>query len=234
MKSFFTLALFVLASAFAIAQPKIEIIGGDTYDWGKVKPKDSPLKATLKIKNAGNQVLNVKEVKAGCGCTTTKIDKDVLQPNEIGSVDVTLNVSNVSGVVIKSITVFSDDPKEGSKVVTIKAEVVRSISTSSPYFAFADNVVGQKLTSKVMVKNNTTESVFLDNFEATNGLILNLKKKTEIKPGAEVELEASYIPTADGYFNSVVKFTTTNPDFPNMELSAYGNVKKPDSPVYQK
>ena len=53
MKRFFMtcLALMIFAGSFAYAQPKLTIIGGDTHDWGKVKPKDDPLKATIKIKN---------------------------------------------------------------------------------------------------------------------------------------------------------------------------------------
>ena len=41
----------LLAASMAYAQPKIEIMGGNKQDWGKVSPKDSPLKTKVKIKN---------------------------------------------------------------------------------------------------------------------------------------------------------------------------------------
>lgn len=229
----YLVALMAFVGA-AFAQPKIEVIGGDTYDWGKVKPKDSPLTATIKLKNIGDQVLNIKEVKAGCGCTTTKIDKEVLKPGEIGSVDVTLNVASVTGSVTKTITAYSDDPVNGTKTIWLKAEVVRAIQLSMPYFAFNDLAIGKQSKLMIKVKNNSDQAVTFDNFEGTNGIVLNQKKKVEVKPGAEIDLEASYIPQTEGYFNGMVTFNTSNPDFPKMEVSAYGNVMKPDSPVYQK
>lgn len=230
------LLLFVLATIAAVAQPKLEIIGGETYDWGKVKPKDMPLKATLKFRNDGNQLLTIKEVKAGCGCTTTKVDKEQLKPGEIASVDVSVNVPGASGALSKVITVYCDDPAIGTngKVIWLKAEVVRAIQLSQQYLAFNDLAIGKKSSSKITVKNNSSENVTFDGFEATNGVVLNQKKKIEIKPGAEFELEATYIPSTEGYFNAMVKFTTSSADFPTMEVSAYGNVMKPDSPIYQK
>ena len=44
-------ALMSIASSAVFAQPKIQIVGGETHDWGKVKAKDSPLKAIVKLKN---------------------------------------------------------------------------------------------------------------------------------------------------------------------------------------
>ncbi len=218
----------------SIPEPKLDVVGGDTYDWGKVKPKDSPLKAKIKVQNVGKATLYVKEVKAGCGCTATKIDKDTIQPGEYGTIDVSLNVATVTGGVTKTITVYSNDPSNNAHIIWLKAEVVRAVSLSLPYMAFNDLAIGKSSTQKINIKNNSTEPVTVDNFEATAGLVLNLKKKTEIKPGAELELTGTIVPQAEGYFNSVIKFTTSNPDFPTIEVSAYGNVTKPDSPVYQK
>jgi len=235
LRNTIALLLFVMATITVVAQPKLEVIGGDTYDWGKVKPKDMPLKATLKFKNEGNQVLTIKEVKAGCGCTTTKVDKETLKPGEIASVDVSVNVPGASGSLSKVITVYCDDPAlTNGKVIWLKADVVRSIQLSQQYLAFNDLAIGKKSTSKITIKNNSSENVTFGDFEATNGLVINQKKKIEIKPGAEFDLEATYIPSVEGYFNSMVKFTTSSPDFPTIEVSAYGNVMKPDSPIYQK
>jgi hypothetical protein len=241
MKIFYSLAVaaaIVLCggttAAYAGGDPKLEIVGGDTYDWGNVKPKDSPLKAKIKLTNTGVGTLYIKEVKAGCGCTATKIDKDTLNQGESGIVDVSLNVATVTGMITKTITVYSNDPANASKIIYLKAQVVREVTLSMPYMAFNDLTIGKASKQKISIKNNSTKVLELDNFEATNGLLISLKKKVEVKPGAEVELEGTFVPQTEGYFNAMIKFTTNNPDFPNMEISAYGNVMKPDSPVYQK
>src|SRR5437667_12794840 len=70
----------------AKAQPvgKIEIVGGDTYNWGNVQPGE--LKATIQVKNTGQGDLKITDVHPGCGCTVTSpIDKNPLKPGETGS-----------------------------------------------------------------------------------------------------------------------------------------------------
>ena len=55
--------IFFIAIATAFSQPKIEIVGGDTYDWGEVNGNKSTLKAKVKITNTGTEKLNITKVK---------------------------------------------------------------------------------------------------------------------------------------------------------------------------
>ncbi|MBI3259067.1 MAG: DUF1573 domain-containing protein, partial [Ignavibacteriae bacterium] len=104
-------ALFVAAASIAIAQPKIEIVGGDTHDWGKVKAKDSPLKAVVKLKNVGSELLKITEVHPGCGCTkTAELDKKELKPGEIATTEISLNLGTSSGQLTKTVAITSNDP----------------------------------------------------------------------------------------------------------------------------
>jgi hypothetical protein len=221
------------AGVIAFAQPKLEIVGGDTYNWGQVKPNNSPLKGTLKLKNAGNQPLEIKSVKPSCGCTATKLDKNVLEPGEVASVDVSLNIGTASGPVTKTITITSNDPNNETKIVYLRADVVRALMLSMPYIAFTDLSIGKQSTASITVKNNSSENITCFGFEATNGLIVSPKGRVELKPGEEFKLSASLVPEAEGYFNGSVKFSTTHPDFPTVDVPVYGNVLKSASPVFQ-
>jgi hypothetical protein len=53
---------------------KLEVEGGDTHDWGKVHPIDSPLRTKIKLYNRGTDTLHIKKVKVGCGCTAAPVD----------------------------------------------------------------------------------------------------------------------------------------------------------------
>ena len=55
-------AFGLCATAAAIAQPKLEIVGGTTYNWGNISPKTSPLETAIKIVNLGNEELHVTGV----------------------------------------------------------------------------------------------------------------------------------------------------------------------------
>ncbi|GIV54064.1 MAG: hypothetical protein KatS3mg039_0582 [Candidatus Kapaibacterium sp.] len=233
MKLLACLLTVVAAAVVATAQPKLEIIGGDTYNWGQIKPSNNPLKGTLKLKNAGNEPLEIKSVKPSCGCTATKLDKNILEPGEVASVDVSLNIGTATGPITKTVTITSSDPSNETKIVYLRAEVVRAVMLSMPYIAFTDLSIGKQSTASITVKNNSSENITCFGFEATNGLIVNPKGRVELKPGEEFKLSASLVPDAEGYFNGTIKFSTSHPDFPTIDVPVYGNVLKPASPVFQ-
>lgn len=219
-------ALVLVATTFAFAQPKISIQGGDTHDWGKVKPKDDPLKATIKIVNEGTELLKITDVRPGCGCTTAPLDKKELAPGEFGSMDVTLKLGAASGLLTKSITISSNDPNNGTKVLYLKADVVRPIQIlPTQYLSFGELTVGSKGEAKLVIRNTSTQDIILSDFEPLSGITINLTKPTTIPGGGEVELVAKVTPKEKGYFNGSVKMKTNHPDYPTLDIIAYGNVK---------
>ena len=139
MKRFgFTLSFLLLAflySCFAQTQdkpevsadsngvPKLEIVGGDTYDWKDVTPKNNPLTAKIKIRNTGSAMLIIPDVKPACGCTTAPLDNDSLMPGEEATLDVTLRISDRSQNLSKTITLITNDPKAQRKIQIGRAHV---------------------------------------------------------------------------------------------------------------
>lgn len=235
MKRFFAtgLAAFALLTAAMIAQPKLEIVGGDTHDWGKVGPKESPLKATIKIKNVGTELLKITDVHPGCGCTkTAELDKKELKPGEIATTELSLNVGTTTGDLTKSVTITSNDATSPTKILYLKAHIVRPIQLSSQYLVFNDLKVGLQSEAKLTVKNTSPNDITISDFEATNGLSINLKKPVVIKAGSEAELIAHVTPKEKGYFNGMVKMKTSNTEVPTLDITAYGNVAEQTSPVY--
>lgn len=228
MKRYFVLALMLFVPVLLFAQPKIEIVGGDSYDWGTVKPTQDPLKAKVKIKNVGNEVLKITEVKPGCGCTTAPLDKNELKPGEEATLDVTLRIAGYSGNVVKSIRIASNDPNNPSKYLYLKANVFHPISvTPTSYFAFNEMTVGQEATAKVTLKNNTNESIIISDVQvAPENLNVNLPKKLTLKAGESFEIVAKVVPDKKGYFNCTVKMKTSNPDQKEIVIPGYGNVKE--------
>ncbi len=225
-------AFGVCATAAAIAQPKLEIVGGTTYNWGNISPKTSPLETAIKIVNLGNEELHVTGVKPGCGCTTAPIDKDKIKPGDTATVKVSLNVGASSGDLTKVITITSNDPKASNIIYSLKANVIRAVQVlPSQYFVFTGATLGNKSEAKVQIKNNSDAAITLSDYETTNGLKINWNGNKSIKPGEQAELTASLIPDKTGYFNGTVRMKTTNPDFPSIEIMAYGNVENPNAPA---
>ncbi|MBI5326636.1 MAG: DUF1573 domain-containing protein [Ignavibacteriae bacterium] len=221
---------FILSNN-SYAQPKLEIVGGDTYNWNKVKPKDTPLNAKIQLKNAGTDTLVISNVKPGCGCTTAPLDKSKLGPNEVGTLDVKLNISNRPGAVTKTIAITSNDPKTPNSTLFLKADVQVDIEVSPQYFTFNDMKVGQESVSKVKIINHSNQNVTFSDFNMTpETASYNISKSFVLKPNEEMEIVERAKPTQKGYFSSTLKMKTSHQDFQELIISGYGPVA--ESPIF--
>lgn len=234
-----TLCSFIVltfcVSGLVIAQPQMEIIGGDTYNWGKVKPGQNPLKATILVRNIGNEELHITQVRPGCGCTTAPLDKDKLKPGDTARIKVELNIGATNGNLTKSITITSNDSKDRDRIYYLKAEVVRAVQfTPNQYFAFTELRVGETAEAKITIRNTSTEPIVLSDFELPEGVTLNAKQTVTIKEGTSFDLVAKLRPLKKGYYTGDIKMKTSTEDYPTLSLPVYGNVQENTSPVYQK
>ncbi len=230
MKNIITAVLLFSAMFItAFAQPKLEIIGGDTYDWGEVKPKDSPLEAKIKIKNSGNNdTLKIYSVKPGCGCTTAPLDKKNLAPNETATMDVKLNVANYHNNVSKSIRITSNDPDNRTKYLRLKCYVKHDIEMMPRFINYSNVTVGEEATGKVVIKNNSDNPIKIAQIRPTlEGISLNLGKDDVIPAKGKITLEAKYTPQQKGNFRGYITIKTDNEDNPLIKINIYGGAREP-------
>jgi hypothetical protein len=77
-----------------------------------------------KYKNEGKRDLNIRFVKAGCGCTAVQQGSAVIKPGEGSSIKASFNSGGYNGKVTKAIFVYTDDPKNSEVVLYLNADVV--------------------------------------------------------------------------------------------------------------
>ncbi len=230
-KLILTMLSVLMIASVAYAQPKLEVVGGNSYDWGKVGPKDSPLKTKVKIKNTGNEQLLITNVKPSCGCTTAPLDKDKLAPGEVATIDVSFNVGSRAGVNSKTIRISSNDPANSTTIFRLSADVQKAVTLSPEFFAFNQMEVGKEESSKISIKNTSNKPLIISNVtKSPADMKLNLSGNKTLKPGESFELVAKVTPTAPGYMNCWVKMKTNSVDDPEISISGYGSVK--ESPIF--
>jgi hypothetical protein len=220
------LAAATVFTATASAQAKIEVVGGDTFDWGKVAPGD--LKTVIELRNAGTDTLKIDRIQPGCGCTAAPIDKNVLGPGETGKISVNLDAKNRSGALHKIITVYSDDPVAPTTVINLKAEI-KPVMEFRPteWFLVNDAKVGVESASSIRLVNSGDAAFTVFPPELTTGnfqVRFNMKEKQELQPGQEIEITAFVTPQAAGAMNGTIRLKTTTKEYPTKELTVYGNV----------
>jgi uncharacterized membrane protein len=233
------LATLVLSTFTVLAQPKIEIIGGDVYDWGDVKLSEGPLKATIKIKNTGDKELIIQNVKPSCGCTTAPLDKDRLKPGETANLDVTLKVSS-GGKTSKSIRIASNDPAVPNKNLTISANVIEMLKIEpTSYIRFTELQVGKESMATVSLFNNDKipmkikrtshePSFMIVSFVSGKGEVSS--NEAVIPPGQKIDIKVKVTPQTSGYYKCNIKLSSDHPDHKLIEINGYGSVA--ESPIF--
>lgn len=229
-QSFLGIMLFLGMTFTSFAQPKLEIEGGNIYDWGQQKPDPAGLKAKIKLFNKGTDTLKISSVKPGCGCTAAPLDKYNVEPNGFAVMDITLNASSYTGDVSKSITINSNDAAKPSEVLHLKAYMFRPLATVPSFLAFNNLIVGESGMGWIEVKNNTDKDITITKMEIfPPNLALNFHEGSVIPAQGKYKVTASYTPTAQGQFNCRIVMETNSTEAPKLEITGWGTVqdKKP-------
>ena len=228
-----SLILFVSISLVCLAQPKFVIVGGDEYNWGKVKIKDSPIKAVVTFKNEGTEDLVITKVSASCGCTAAKPEKDVLPPGETTVMNVELRLSG-NGVFTKNVNIETNDPAKKKTSYKLVCDIVRDIIFKPGEFVnFRGGhlTIGQEVSETIVIKNNTKEKIKFSELKVEPPDVVKLTVPNEftLKPAEEIEVVVRATPTKEGPLSANIIFKTDNADYPTTTIHVHGHV--PPSPI---
>jgi len=115
------------------AKPRIEFERTE-HQFGRVTD-EKKIETTFTFRNDGSAPLEIRGIRAGCGCTIPKLEKKIYEPGESGVITVQFDPSKKRGLTNQRITVTSNDPERGSRVLQIKAEVLKLVEFSPPNVA---------------------------------------------------------------------------------------------------
>ena len=123
--------------------PRI-ILDSLSFDFGSVSKKQGKIKKIFKLYNKGTAELIITNLKPICPCTIVSLKVGNKQspyferegapdgwqlgmdPNQEGELEVILDLNHpsvISGILIREVAIFSNDPLYSEVTVTVKAEV---------------------------------------------------------------------------------------------------------------
>lgn len=222
---FIALALMMAAAYALYAQPKIQIAGGNKFDFGNIH-RGQKVERKVVVKNTGNELLELGRVDVSCGCTGTVVTNGSIPPGKSGEVLITFNSTNFTGKIHKTVTVNSNTPG-GPTVVEFEGNVIQEIAIEPQQFWFKDAEVGRVSSAKVTLTNNSADSVTLTSYQSSRrGFSLTLPKEP-IKPGGSVELVATLKPEAAiQVLNESVSIKTSSKSESEVYVRIFGSVKE--------
>lgn len=156
---FIKLSLLVVSSYFVAgntqaAESKISF-ESLMHDFGKVK-RGEKLSHTFTFKNIGDDLLMITGVHTACGCAVSQVDVSrAFKPNETGTVEVTLDTSNFSGSLVKTVTVMSNEKLMPTRNLTLKAMVEEEYSAEPPVLDLGEVSTTESLEKVVKIVSHT-------------------------------------------------------------------------------
>ena len=123
MKKIFSTLFMALVAVAMIGQEPVITFEKTEHDFGKIHEEDGRVSVEFSFKNEGMSPLVLSNVRASCGCTTPKWNKEPIEPGQTGSITVTYNPNGRPGRFQKTVTITSN-AKESTTRVYIKGEVI--------------------------------------------------------------------------------------------------------------
>lgn len=210
-----------------VSAPRLRFEPGNTVDWGKIHKTENPLTAKVKIFNDGDDTLRILNVKPGCGCTTAPLDKKEIEPKGFAILDITLHLPNHPGQITKTIAIYTNDSNNLETFLFLKAEIIPPLKFFPDTKVLASNLlVGDTSSYKVIIQNLTETDIIIKEpkAEPEDEISSNLRPDIVLKPKDQYTIEIKVFPGNVGNFNGKIKFKTTYPDLPRVEIPVFGIV----------
>lgn len=130
-------------------QPKAEVIGEDTYDFGQVEPHSTG-KHIFKIKNAGLGPLTIKAGQTTCKCTFLGLEVTKVAPGETAEIPIQWTPESENPKFAQSAQVFTNDRLRPQLNFVVHGQVVKLLALSPasiylPAIPSATEVAGELL-----------------------------------------------------------------------------------------
>lgn len=175
--------------------------------------------------NTGNAVLEITEVKPGCGCTTAGQWDRRVEPGKTGKIPLQFNSTGFSGSISKMATVTCNDPSQSNVVLQLRGTIWRPIEIAPPSAYF--NVSSEAPTNEtrvIRIVNNLDTPLVLSEPVCTNkSFQVELAK---VKEGKEFEIRVTAVPPfASTYVQGSVSVKTSSTNTPTIQIPVYANVQ---------
>lgn len=208
----------------AVSGPRIQF-AETVHDFGRIP--SGMARHDFVFTNTGTALLEIKEVRPGCGCTTAEKWDSMVEPGRTGVIPLQFNSTGFSGAVAKAATVRCNDPGGSNLVLLIKADVWNPIEVKPATVVFTPSgEVQTNETRIVRIVSKVEEPVELSGLECTNRSF-----RTELKtlqPGKEFELLITAVaPFLESRIDTAVTMKTSTPLRPSLTVSVYLNVQPP-------
>jgi len=195
-----------------------------THNYGVVD-EGAVVEFAFPIKNSGPGVLKIEKLHPSCGCTAVVADSELVQPGAETAIRASFNTGGFSGREIKTVRVYTNDPKKSSFLLTLEGEVKTEIYVEPPRVYFGRVRKGETKSMTVTVVGNEAQGIELGEISSRGR---ELEVLSEPLPEGEkrgkkvtIKLSAS-VPV--GILRKTVYVKTTSSKYPVVSIPVFARV----------
>jgi hypothetical protein len=212
------LAALGLVMGQAAEGPRIEF-GEPVADLGELMA-GQVVKHDFVYTNVGDSTLEIRAVRASCGCTTAGEWERRVEPGGTGRIPIQFNSANFNGPVAKTVMVQSNDPEQGTVVLQVKGKIYVAVEVLPKTLAFqyqSDDPVAE--TKTVRLINNLDEP--LEVKVRCEHAAFEVEVET-VRPGKEFAVHVRTVPPlGPGTVVAPIVVETGRKDLPPIRVQAY-------------
>lgn len=181
------LPLFLILSVCASWAAPALVVENISHDFGQLVEGES-LVYTYRFHNAGDQVLDIGNVRVSCGCTAALLSERRLAPGMLGELKVTFDSRGFRGKIQKVINFETNDPKHPSVTFTLSGTVKALLQINPQRVNWGRVTAGSELSQTLEIVNDSDRTI---RFESPMTTVADIKaelSQTVIEAGQKATL----------------------------------------------
>ena len=202
-----------------VAAPRL-VFDEARFDAGSVD-QGARIEHRFIVRNGGGSPLQISGVRASCDCAATIAGRTTIPAREAGAIEVAIPTDDLAGDVVRTFTVFSNDPANPSARLEVHANVDPRVIVVPRELYLGAVAPGERSRRSLGIE-------FPGNGQAR--VVKTKARGTVVVPqlGSRNRIEVSIDPAADpGVFRELVAVRTTHPERPVVEIVVAGVVVDP-------
>lgn len=195
------------------------------YDFGTVE-QGAQITHLFRFTNQGEQDLRVEDVKTSCGCTAAVTSVNVIAPGQEGMINVTFDTTHFVGEKVKSISVYSNDPRQPMTTLTLQGDITVEVAAEPAQLYIGRLRRDEKITFTIEVLYDANKPITITKVENTHPAVQvqteDLDKGDKKGKKLTVTLKKG---AALGRLNDQITVTTTSQKVPSINIPVFGNIE---------
>lgn len=213
------IGLFLLFSTVSVAAAApLMATESLNYDFGDIVQGEKVVHV-FRFRNAGDEVLQIGNVRSSCGCTAALLSATRISPGDLGELRLTFDSTRFKGAIQKTVSIDCNDPTQPQIVFALQGNVKAEVLLVPDRVNWGRVKGTAPLSSTVTLTNHGSTTIKLQAPTVTSPAISAEMDDLLLTPGKQIELRiGAKFPEMKKRIRGYVIIATDYPNVPQIRV----------------